>query len=303
MTRHRLRRSLAAAAVTAAAGASAVATSGCGASNAVDPVAQAATVSTVTPGYTMGMTMQLSSPLLTTPIAGSGSGRFDVPTRSGAFTFTVALPDMPQVRQMLGGSGFTVHEIIQGATVYVQMPAALARRAAAGKPWMKVDLDTGSGAMPGGLNAFGGSFTTDPSQILQYLRAVSGGVTTVGSDTVAGVATTHYRTTVDLDKVAAQAPAANRAAAARSVHGLEQLTGLRRLPMDVWIDGRHLVRKLTSHVGVTVQSVPLTMDLALTFPSYGRQAPATPPPASEVQSVPHPPRAPQPAAGAGTPTA
>ena len=47
--------------------------------------------------------------------------------------------------------------------------------------------------------------------MLNYLRAASGKITTVGSEQINGVQTTHYSGAVSLDKVANALPVANRA--------------------------------------------------------------------------------------------
>jgi hypothetical protein len=282
----RFRRAcLASLALTLAAAATAAGTAGCGAATAVDPVAQAASASTGAPGYTMTMSMALSSPFLPKPITMTGGGRYNVADRSGTFTMRAALPNIPSLARALGGTGLTMREIVEGTVVYVQLPPKLSP-AAGGKPWLKIDLARG-GAMPGGLSLLGGNLQSDPSQMLGYLRSISGSVTTVGTDTVEGVKTTHYRATVDLDKAAAQAPPAKRSAAERSVHALEQMAHVTKLPVDVWVDSRHLVRKYVSHFGITVQGAPLTMDMTMLFPHYGSEPKATPPPAAQVKTLSH----------------
>jgi hypothetical protein len=278
---------LAFAAVALGGAGTAIGTTGCGAANVIDPVAQAATVSTGAPGYTMTMAMSLSSPLLAKPISLTGTGRYDVTDRSGTFTMSAALPNIPGLGNALGGSGLTMREVLEGTVVYMKLPGKLIP-GAGGKPWVKLDLAKG-GALPGGLSMLGGNLESDPSQMLGYLRSIAGAVTTVGTDTVAGVKTTHYHATVDLEKVAAKAPAAKRPAAQRSVQALEQMAHVTKLPVDVWVDGGHLVRKYASHFGITVQGAPLTLDMTMLFPHYGAEPKATPPPADEVRTLGHVP--------------
>ena len=70
----------------------------------------------------------------------------------------------------------------------------------------------------------------DPTQYLSYL-AKAGDVQKVGTEDVNGTSTTHYRATIAFDKLAGTA-----GKAAASVRQLEQMTGAKQLPTDIWID-------------------------------------------------------------------
>ena len=71
------------------------------------------------------------------------------------------------------------------------------------KPWLKVNLAQAASAagIPGLSSLASNPASTDPSQLLQYLRAVSGTVTKVGSESVNVVQTTRYHAQIDLDRV------------------------------------------------------------------------------------------------------
>jgi hypothetical protein len=264
--------------------------SGCGSSSVtgiIDPVAKAATASTAAPGYRMTMTMQMTSPALPAPLTASGSGSFDVRDRAGAFTMSMRFPNLPQLKQVLGSDSMQIKEVLKGLTVYLHMPAVLASRLPGAKPWIKVDLAKQAAAMGmSGLSSFGSPMSSDPSQFLQYLRAVSGRVTKVGIATVAGYKTTQYRATIDLSKVANRVPAANRAAVARSIASLESMTHLKQLPVNVWIDGNHLVRRLVLNMNMTVtQGQSMAMAMQMTIPHYGPEPAPSAPPASQVSDI------------------
>jgi hypothetical protein len=79
----------------------------------------------------------------------------------------------------------------------------------------------------------------DPSQMLQYLRATSN-VDEVGKDTVRGVDTTHYSARLQLDKVADRVSPD----AARALKQATRTLGTKEIPMDVWVDGDGLVRRV-----------------------------------------------------------
>ncbi len=283
----RPRSLLASVAVLAAAGATAVGATGCGASNVIDPVASAATVSNATPGFRMTLGMTFTSPGLPFTMTGSGSGAMDVRDKAGSLNFSFTLPNVPQITQVLGSNTLTMKEITRGLTIYLKLPPAIAGKLPGAKPWLKLDLGKQEAAMGlSGLGSLSGAspMNTDPGQMLQYLRAASGGVRKVGTATVAGHQTTAYKATIDLSKVPNLVPASDRAAARQSVQRLEALAHVSQLPMEVWIDGQHLVRRLamTMHMALGSTGQTMAMAMTLTIPQYGPQPVPALPPASQV---------------------
>ena len=79
----------------------------------------------------------------------------------------------------------------------------------------------------------------DPSRMLDYLRATSE-VEERGSERIRGIDTTHYDARIQLDKVAERvSPEAQR-----GLRKLVQGSGIKELPIDVWIGDDGLVRRL-----------------------------------------------------------
>jgi hypothetical protein len=154
---------------------------------------------------------------------------------------------------------------------------------------VKIDLAKAAASMgmPGLSSLAGGSpLSSDPSQMLQFLRAVSGGVTTVGHDTVAGFPTTHYRATIDFDKVPDRAPASMRAALRKTIQTLENLAHIKTVPVDVWIDNSSLVRRFAMDMHMSLPTgTPMAIAMQLTIPEYGPQATPALPPASQVTDL------------------
>jgi hypothetical protein len=85
---------------------------------------------------------------------------------------------------------------------------------------------------------------TDPTQFLDFLRAVSTSTAKVGTEKVRGVQTTHYQAKVDLSRYPKLLPASQRAAATRSVNTLASALGSHTMPMDAWVDNSNLVRRI-----------------------------------------------------------
>jgi hypothetical protein len=271
--------------VVAAAGLSA-----CGSGSTFDPIAKAAEFSTNSSGYLMRFTLQFSSSALPAPITATGTGRFDRPARSGSLRFNMDLSSIPQASAALGGGQLQLQEIIDGTTIYIKLPGSLAGRipGASGKPWFKLDLTkaASAGGIPGLGSLLNNPTSTDPSQLLQYLRATSGSVTNLGPSQVDGISTTGYRAEVNLDKVPDSLPAADQAQAKQAIAGIEKSTGLHQIPVEVWIDRQNLVRRMQVSFNA---SLPTGQNLDIRVNAdvlnYGPQPPPVLPGASQVTDL------------------
>lgn len=287
--RHRrLLGSLAAAAIC---GAAALGAAGCGSStvtNVIDPVAKAATVSNQAPGLRMNMQMRMSLAALPAPITGTGSGTFNTVGHTGTFSLSMSFGAIPAVTQALGTSNIRIDEILDGLTIYVKLPAALERNPALhGKPWVKINLASAANAlgMPGLSSLFNNPTSTDPGQMLRYLRAASGGVRKVGTQTVDGFRTTEYRARIDLNRVPNGFPAASRAQVRQTIAQLERLAHVRFLPMTVWIDQQHLVRRMQFAFSEALSGQALSIAATVDIPQYGPQPTPQLPPTSQVSDL------------------
>jgi hypothetical protein len=270
--------------VAACGSSSSTSTSSVTSSNAAETVAKAASASAGADGYKMTMSMKISSPALSKPLSATGNGSFSIPNRAGSFNLSMDFSNEPQVAQVLGSSTFQIEEIIKTPIIYVKLPDALAQKIPGGKPWLKIDLDKAAAAagIPGLSSLTGNPASSDPSQMLQYLRAVSGTITKVGSDQVGGTQTTHYKATISLDKVPNAVPAAQRKGAQQAIVSLEKLTNLHSLPVDVWIDDHNLVRQMQMSFASSSGGQSVTTDMTIGIPEYGPQQPPTAPLDSQV---------------------
>jgi hypothetical protein len=270
----RIRTYGAAVAAVAAAASVAVVASGCGAANAIDPVAKAASISTTTPGFQMRFQLQFGSPQLPTELTATGTGSINTRARTGSVAFVMNAGNDPQLKKAFGGSTLRFQELVNGTTVYIKLPPAIAGKTPGGRPWVKVDLAKASG-IPGFSSLTNNPVSSDPSQFLSYLRATSGNVTKQGTAVVNGLQTTHYHATISLDKVPNTLPSASRKGAKQAVSSIEQLTGLKQLPVDAWIDSNNLIRRMRLTFAESVApSVKLNIGMTMDFVKYGPQ-PAT----------------------------
>lgn len=247
-----------------------------------DPIARAAVLSSSTPGYQMRMAVQVSSPSLSAPITASGSGTVDLRDHATSMSLVIDLNE-PQVAQLLGSSTLQMDLITEGTTVYMRLPAALsAQLSAGGKPWLKLDVSKLSGVS--GLSSLGSDpVTSDPSHILDYLRGISSAVAAEGRQVVDGVPTSHYRAAVSLDRIVNALPSADGAAMQQALSKLEQLVP-GDIPLDVWIDAHHLVRRMAMAISISLPTGQ-SMDEAVTvdLSHYGPQTRPAAPPSGQVE--------------------
>jgi hypothetical protein len=250
--------------------------SGCGASaTAIDPVAQAAEVTSHAGGAHIAVSIQVSAAGLPTPLTMSGQGFFNYATQEGMLTLdATGVP--ASVSASLPAGPLRIEEIFKSSTIYIGSPL-FAGRLPGGARWMK--LDVGRFAQAIGLDAqqlAGGQ--SNPAQFLQYLKAAAGTPTRVGSELVRSVPTTHYHATVDLGKVASVLPSANGGQLRAALAKLAAQAGTSNIPVDVWVDGHNLVRRfalaLSLSTGAQRSQVGMTMELFQFGPTPSLALPA-----------------------------
>ncbi|HLK45929.1 MAG TPA: hypothetical protein VKT18_08055 [Acidimicrobiales bacterium] len=234
-------------------------------------VAQAAT-RTVDKG-TSRVTITVRGPL---PSGGNGvlfsaDGTQDYRLDRGAYTY-----DYSGLAQSTPGFPTTVSAIVDGTTMYVRLP-----QPRAGKEWLVLDLVQVYKQQEGvDLGPFFAD-SSDPGTALTNLLA-AGNVKAVGKEQLLdGTEATRYSGTIDLEKVAENAPADQRRAALRAVTALEARGASSELPVQVWIGDDGLVRKVDEDVSVGSQSISVEVQLF----DFGVTVHATPPPAALVATA------------------
>jgi hypothetical protein len=206
-------------------------------------------------------------------------GSFDTRARRGEITTTTDLSSVAGAGDLRAAAS-EQHVILDGLTFYMTSPV-LAESFPAGKKWLKLDigkLGKQAGIDFGALTQSG----QDPTQALQYLRAASGDIVKVGAETVRGEPTTHYRATIDFDKVADAAPADQRAAIRRSIRQIVRLAGTSRAPMEVWIGEDGLARRLTDRITTKIAGRRSTITQRIELYDFGAKVDVQIPRASET---------------------
>ena len=243
-------------------GAATPALAGCGASDAIDPavVANAADRTAGAGEARMAMTVQAAGPTI------HGSGLMDL--RRRRFEMTMQIP----------GAGAMEMRYL-GQVMYMHLPAA-ARKTVGGKPWVKIDVVKALKSKGIDISGLQGPTGGNPSDTLQQLRG-AGDVHKVGTATIRGTQTTHYKATIDLRRAADRVPAAQRAAARQSIDRLVKLTGQTTMPVEAWIDGQGRLRRETFTQTVKGRTVSGTIDLY----GFGGQQAIVAPPAGDTADI------------------
>ncbi len=251
-------------------------------SQLTSPIAQAATVSSSTPGYRMHMALAVTAPGLSGGITATGRGIVDLRDHATSMSLTMHLASDPQVAQQINGA-MRMDLVMRGADVYAKLPGAVADALpTSGRQWVKIDLGK-LAALPGVSSFDSDPAATDPSQILPSLESVSNNVVNMGTERIDGIQTTHYRAEVSASRLMSGFPSADAALAKQVLTLLQRSLPGGALPVDVWIDRSHLVRRVQMNFELdfpnsqTVQE-SMTIDVS----DYGPQPEPAAPPADQV---------------------
>jgi len=177
-----------------------------------------------------------------------GGGIYDYQSNRGRMTI-----DMAPLARLSGKSvrDTKVELRFAGLVYYMKLPKGL--EGAEGIPlgtWLKIDvarLDQRSGMNLGALQ----QSSQNPAQLLRFLSAAGENVTEVGEETVRGVATTRYRTIIDLErgaevgaKIGDLSPEA-RQQLRSEIERLRKQSGVSDIPAEIWLDSDGLLRRMT----------------------------------------------------------
>ncbi len=202
-------------------------------------------------------------------VSGTMSGEGAFAGRQGRMTMDMELDG--------AGGAFSgrMEAIFDDLVLYMKFPPQIADQLPSGKEWVMFDLEELGRQQGIDFEQLMQVSGTDPSRSLGLLGAASPDFAAVGDENVRGVETTHYRGTVDLEKLAEDAPADARASYRRII----ELTGQKTVPVDVWIDDEGLTRRMRYE-----QKLPDGSSTTVTQELYdfGVEVDVEPPPASDV---------------------
>ncbi|MFE6287659.1 LppX_LprAFG lipoprotein [Streptomyces sp. NPDC057877] len=149
-----------------------------------------------------------------------------------------------------------------------------------GKSWMKMDLSALGEDNPLNLDELGaGQAGQNPAAESGFLAGAED-VEKVGTETVDGVETTHYKGTVDLDDLRKATKGESRTLREQREKSIEQYEkmGVESLKMDMWIDGEDRAKQFRMQGDAT--GGPL--DMTVTFLDYNQPVDIEAPPAADT---------------------
>jgi hypothetical protein len=268
----------------------AVPLTGCGASDTVsqsfDPVAAAASNTARLPTTHMSMTASMSVPGLAAPIRMSGEGAVDNVRRRGSMTLDMS--SMASSQPAAGGlndpslwRGEYVFDFSRGLVAYMRFPF-MRKALGGGKSWVRMDLGSMGRETGVNLDQLMQMNQSNPAQQLEFLRAVSGRFTKLGTGRVRGVTTTRYRTSIDIRKYPSLVPEKQRKAMKKSIDALVGVMGKPTYPVEVWIDAKQLVRRMTMRMDMKAPTGSMSFAMSMDFYGFGRPVSVTFPGAEET---------------------
>jgi hypothetical protein len=195
---------------------------------------------------------------------GTGTGVFNTgKDRSGRLTMELEV----------NGRKSELESIVTGNVLYMRSPVFAQAGLSGRQEWVKLDLVALAKQRGVDLSSLVNASPT-PNSVLGYLRG-AGKVEKRGSETVRGKEATHYHVTVDLERAAARADAAT----AESIRRVIRASGLKKLPVEAWVDDDGYLRKVKWAEHTSQQTAAqVTMELY----DFGAPVEVNPPPKGHV---------------------
>lgn len=179
------------------------------------------------------------------------------------------------------GTEFEMDMVLVWPVMYMRFSPELGAQLPPGKEWVELDLQRLGEKMGLDYSELMQANQSDPAQALAYLRQVAD-LETIGSEEVRGIETTHFRGVVDLHRVAEEVPEAKD-----SVERMIELSGLERIPTEVWVSADGLVRRIKlSYEHMRMPSAPpMDMTIRMELYDFGVAVTVEEPPADKVISL------------------
>jgi hypothetical protein len=179
----------------------------------------------------------------------------------------------------LSEGGHTVpggmQEIVTGKMLYLKL-AVLRHRL--GKPWLAIPFTQMQQVTGLNLGQMIQQAQANNPLVQTRMLAVSKDVKAAGTQTIDGIATTEYTGSYPVSAGLARLPASLRSMAQQQMRQL----GITDVSFRVWIDGRHMTRKLVAHANGT--AVQMTVEAQIT--GVNQTATISAPPRSQVATIP-----------------
>jgi hypothetical protein len=227
-------------------------------------------------------------------VSSTGNGTSATETGAGVFSWSTNTGELTYRTSVAANAVVDTDDIFEGRVVYTRILAPGLTPGLAGSlntgEWSE---STWSGTSDLGLFAslfFGSPGPPSPGTILQMLKSDASSTSVLGTESIDGIETTHYRALIPLENLGVGKPTP------RELRSIEQITGTTSLAVNFWVDSSQLLRRLS--FGLTVRELPpppagsqslttpgelpFTMTDTINMVDYGVPVDVTAPPASEV---------------------
>jgi len=274
------------AAIAAALAIAAAATAGCGGGStssalSLDPVAAAATKTQDAGAARIRFAMVISAPQLGKTLRMRGTGAIDGTSAQMTFKLGSMLGQMGLPSSMGGLAQLENTSIKEVAleqngdyVVYMQL-GFLSSQLPGGKQWIKLDVSKLGKATGLDLGKLMSGTQFQPSDLLGMLTSEGAKIQKLGPATVDGVATTHYRVTIDLAKVLQ-----SKGLTSPLLNGIT--AQMKTATSEVWIGKDGLVRRVKISYNVPHGPTPTRMAMTMSLYDYGAHLSIAAPPSSQV---------------------
>ena len=209
----------------------------------------------------------------------TGTGYFNIAAKEGEIVSNLSgLPSTGLGALHVGSLHFT--ELFAKDVLYLESPL-FAGKLPGGARWMKIDIAKaalGAGLDPQSLA--GGQ--SDPSQVLDYLRAGGGSVKNLGPAVIRGTRTTRYGGTIDIAKAAGRLGGAGSSQLKSSIEKLISEGGSPQIPVEAWVDGHNLLRRMTMTLAEAPAGHHFKVSITLELFNFGATPTVNIPSDSEV---------------------
>jgi hypothetical protein len=214
-----------------------------------------------------GLTVAPGQPAVSGTVRSDFDGVFRLRPMGGRITLTHLVANGSSAP---GG----IVELITPSAFYINNPQL---QATTGKPWLKIPLGELSGASGVNLQQMiSQAQQMQPGQFIDQLEQ-SGDLHVVGTQVIRGIRTTHYAGTVPMTASLRQYSGAVR----RQMSRVLSVAGIRSTEIDIWLDGKGLMRRAHSSARGEKMSLSIEMDML----AYGVHVDVTPPPAADTVDI------------------
>jgi LppX/LprAFG-like lipoprotein len=168
----------------------------------------------------------------------------------------------------LQGNTTRLHMIIVGGTLYVE-------RGQNGKPWVIATPDSPDPIVAELAKDISGTLTQSGVRQFVLMVAAAQNLKLVGQETVDGVSCMHYSLSVDTRSAAQKLPGTQGQQMQQAADA-----GVDTIPLNLWVDGQGLVRKVTDKV--TTEQATAALELRLN--RFDEDVHISAPPPSQIGS-------------------